>query len=153
MAQVVHKFGAHPVAILFFRRAENGRGVIRRSEPCCIIAFEKLAHISARMRTLLDENRKLLHEFLSSRDDLDYHWPEYGTIVFPRLRRGNAQQFCELLRTQFETSVVPGSFFECPDHFRIGVGASTETVRESLEQLRKGLDRFTDMTTATGASV
>jgi aspartate/methionine/tyrosine aminotransferase len=131
----------------------HGATFVHPGELLSVIAFDKLAHISARMRTLLNTNRKLLREFLNSRDDLDYHWPEYGTIVFPRLRRGNAKQFCELLRMQFGTSVVPGRFFECPDHFRIGVGAPTEMVQESLDQLGKGLDRFADMTTASGASL
>jgi hypothetical protein len=34
-----------------------------------------------------------LHDFLLKRDDLDYFWPEYGTIVFPRLKNGNVDCF------------------------------------------------------------
>ena len=79
---------------------------------------------------------------LGSRDDLDYYWPEYGTIVFPRLRRGNVEDFCNLLRKDFETSVVPGRFFDCSDRFRMGVGMPTEAVQEALQQLAKGLNKF-----------
>ena len=107
-----------------------------------VIAFEKLAQISARMQALLNANRKLLQEFLGSRDDLDYYWPEYGTIVFPRLRRGNVEDFCNLLRKDFETSVVPGKFFDCSDRFRMGVGIPTEAVQEALQQIAKGLNKF-----------
>jgi aspartate/methionine/tyrosine aminotransferase len=131
----------------------HGATFVHPGELLSVIAFEKLAQISARMQAMLEENRKRLREFLSAREDLDYYWPEYGTIVFPRLRRGNAEQFCELLRTQFETSVVPGRFFECPDRFRIGVGAPTDLVEKSLQQLGKALDKFADIRTASGASL
>jgi aspartate/methionine/tyrosine aminotransferase len=112
------------------------------AELLSVIAFSRLAHISSSMKPLLDANRKLLHAFLLSRDDLDYFWPEYGTIVFPHLRTGNADELCNLLRNDFETTVVPGRFFEAPDRFRIGVGSPTELVRAALEQLGRGLDKY-----------
>lgn len=112
------------------------------AELLSAIAFSRLAHISGSMKPLLDANRKLLHDFLLSRDDLEYFWPEYGTIVFPRLRAGNADKFCTLLRNDFETTVVPGSFFEAPDRFRIGVGTPTESARAALQQLGRGLDQY-----------
>ena len=31
-----------------------------------------------------------------------------------------------MLREKYETTVVPGSFFELPRHFRIGIGGETE---------------------------
>lgn len=129
----------------------HGATFVHPGELLSVIAFEQLGQISARMKALLETNRKLLREFLTARDDLDCYWPEYGTIVFPRLRRGSAEQFCELLRMRFGTSVVPGRFFDCPDRFRIGVGAPTETIRESLHQLGKGLDAFADMTMASSS--
>ena len=106
------------------------------------VAFAKLPEISARMKTLLDTNRSLLREFLASRNDVEYLWPEFGTVVFPKLKRGTASDFSSLLRNEFNTTVVPGGFFECPDRFRVGVGIPTESVRESLEQLGRGLDAF-----------
>ncbi len=112
------------------------------AELLSTIAFSRLAHITSLMKPLLDANRKLLHDFLLSRDDLDYFWPEYGTIVFPRLRTGNAEEFFTLLRNDFETTVVPGRFFETPDRFRVGVGTPTESVRAALEQLGRGLDQY-----------
>jgi aspartate/methionine/tyrosine aminotransferase len=120
----------------------HGSTFTHPGELLSVIAFDKLTQISARMKSLLDTNRNFLREFLSSRDDLDYYWPEYGTIVFPRLKQGNVKALCDLLRNQFETSVVPGSFFGMPNHFRIGVGSPTEDVRAALQALGKGLDHF-----------
>jgi hypothetical protein len=107
-----------------------------------VIAFQKLPHISAKAKSMLDENRRLFHDFLRSRTDLDYFWPEYGTVVFPRLKHGDVDSMCRMLRSDFETSVVPGSFFEMPDRFRMGVGGFTESVREALTQFGRGLDRY-----------
>jgi aspartate/methionine/tyrosine aminotransferase len=120
----------------------HGVTFVHPGELLSVIALEQLGEISARMKRLLGENRELLRRFLDPRGDLDSFWPEYGTIAFPRLRRGDVDQLCEFLRTRFDTSVVPGRFFDSPNHFRIGVGAATESVREALTQLGDGLDRF-----------
>jgi aspartate/methionine/tyrosine aminotransferase len=48
----------------------------------------------------------------------------------------------KFLRERYELSVVPGRFFEMPDHLRVGVGGDTSSVRAALEQLSKGLDAY-----------
>jgi aspartate/methionine/tyrosine aminotransferase len=121
------------------------------AELLSVLAFEKLPQISARMQALLNENRRLLRAFLERRTDLDCFWPEYGTVVFPRLKSGNVEELCELLRSEFKTTVVPGRFFECADRFRIGVGMTTESVSASLPQLGRGLDRYQASLRAAGA--
>jgi hypothetical protein len=118
------------------------------AEYLSVAAFARLPQIAARMKTLLDENRTLLLDFLRSRDDLDYFWPDYGTIVFPRLKHGSVDEFCQTLRQQFDTSVVPGRFFEMPEHFRMGVGTPTQGVRDALQQFSAGLDRYQGSRTA-----
>jgi aspartate/methionine/tyrosine aminotransferase len=112
------------------------------AELLSIVAFAKLDKIAAKQKRVLDENRWLLSEFLDSQSQLEYFWPEHGTVVFPRLRSGDAEQFCQRLRREFDTSVVPGSFFEMPNHIRIGVGGPTKDVRASLAQLAKALTSF-----------
>lgn len=120
----------------------HGATFAHPTELLSVVAFKKLPQIAARAKTMLDANRKLLHNFLLSRDDLDYFWPEYGTVVFPRLKNGDVVSMCDLLRREFETSVVPGSYFESPDRFRVGVGTLTEQVTDSLYQFGLGLDRY-----------
>ena len=126
----------------------HGSTYVYPAELLSVIAFSKLAHITSIMKPLLDANRKLLHDFLVSRDDLDYFWPEYGTIVFPRLRSGNADELCKLLRNDFDATVVPGRFFELPDRFRIGIGGPTESVQAALDQLGHGLDQYKNLLAA-----
>ncbi|MGZ4888188.1 MAG: pyridoxal phosphate-dependent aminotransferase [Candidatus Angelobacter sp.] len=120
----------------------HGATFAHPAELLSVVALEKLPQIVAHMKSMLDTNRQMLRDFLLRRDDLDYFWPEYGTIVFPRLKNGDVDSLCRLLRHEFETSVVPGSFFESPERFRVGVGTPTESVREALPQLERGLDRY-----------
>jgi aspartate/methionine/tyrosine aminotransferase len=112
------------------------------AEQMSVAAFARLAEIAADARRNLEESRRLLRNFLSGRDDLDFFWPEFGTVVFPRLIRGSVDDLCNLLHSDFETSVVPGRFFEYPDRFRIGVGFAPSAVRESLDRLGQGLERY-----------
>ncbi|HYN25591.1 MAG TPA: aminotransferase class I/II-fold pyridoxal phosphate-dependent enzyme, partial [Pyrinomonadaceae bacterium] len=90
------------------------------AERLSVIALQQLDQISARARALLQTNHGLVNQFLDSRDDLEAVRPEFGTIVFPRVKHGTTEQLIALLRTKYETSVVPGSFFEMPAHFRLG---------------------------------
>jgi len=124
----------------------HGSTFVHPGELLSVIAFEKLADIAARMKSLLDANRKLLRDFLNSRNEFEYYWPDYGTVVFPRLCNGDMEAFCQMLRDELETSVVPGRFFDSSDRFRIGVGNPTEEVRVGLGQLSKGLDKYSGKT-------
>lgn len=112
------------------------------AERMSVVAFDHLAQFRARARALLTVNRALLNIFLDSRSDLDCFRPAAGSVVFPRLRRGDPQVFFELLREEYETSVVPGEFFEAPQHFRLGIGGETAYLRAGLERLAGALDEF-----------
>jgi aspartate/methionine/tyrosine aminotransferase len=68
----------------------------------------------------------------------------YGTVVFPRLKNGRVEELWKLLREEFETSIVPGRFFETPERFRMGVGIPMDQVRDALQQFSRGLDRYKD---------
>jgi aspartate/methionine/tyrosine aminotransferase len=109
------------------------------AELLSIVAFEKLEQIAAKQQRVLDENRQLLRQFLESQTQLEYYWPEHGTVIFPRIKNESGEGFCKRLRQDFDLSVVPGAFFETPDSVRIGVGAPTEDVRKALAQLGKAL--------------
>lgn len=110
------------------------------AELLSVIALDQLSKITARAREILTTNRALLKKLIDSRKDLLTIWPEAGTIAFPQLTTGPAEAFCQLLREKYETSVVPGRFFDAPEHFRIGVGGDTENVREGLSRVAAALD-------------
>jgi aspartate/methionine/tyrosine aminotransferase len=115
---------------------------VHPAELLAVIALDNLDRVRDRARTLLETNRVLVNEFLAGHADLDCEPSRFGTTVFPRLKTGNAANFVALLREQFETSVVPGEFFEQPQHFRIGFCGATETARGGLERLSAALGVF-----------
>lgn len=91
--------------------------------------------------------RPLLDRFLDSRDDIEAFRPAFGTVVAPRLKWGRIERLCELLREKYETSVVPGHFFETPEHFRIGIGCETEMLAEGLQRLGAAMDEMATICT------
>jgi len=46
------------------------------------------------------------------------------------------------LREKYETSVVPGRFFDTPRHFRVGIGGHPEMTRTAFERLSLALDEY-----------
>ena len=116
---------------------------VHAAERMSAIALDHLQQFARRAQELLEMNRRLLDQFLDAqKNNLEFVRPEFGTIVFPRLMRGNADDFCKMLRSEFETTVVPGNFFEMPQHFRLGIGGDSNTLEAGLKQLGAALDRF-----------
>lgn len=113
---------------------------VHSGERLSVIAMQQLEGIGARAKELFDRNRRLLNEFLDTREDLEAVRPEFGTVMFPRVRRGTSEPLVRLLREKYETSVVPGSFFEMPAHFRIGIAGETDVLIEGIERLGLALD-------------
>jgi aspartate/methionine/tyrosine aminotransferase len=109
------------------------------TEQLSVIAFQKLNKLEARARRIIDANRSLVRDFLTSCPQLDLVLPDYGTCVFPRLKSGDSERLFEVLHTRYETDVVPGRFFEMPDHFRLGIGVDTAVLTEGLDRLGHAL--------------
>jgi aspartate/methionine/tyrosine aminotransferase len=115
---------------------------VHPAELLAVIVLDNLDLVRARAGALLETNRELVNDFLTGHPDLDCEPSRYGTTVFPRLKLGPAGEFVRILREQFETSVVPGKFFEQPQHFRIGFGGATQTLRGGLERLSAAIEAF-----------
>jgi aspartate/methionine/tyrosine aminotransferase len=115
---------------------------VHAGERLSVLAFQQLEGIAQKAKAVLDLNRQLVNDFLDSREDLEVVRPESGTVMFPRLHRGSADELCHLLQEKYETSVVPGRFFELPEHFRIGMGGDSEVLRVGLERLGAALDEL-----------
>jgi aspartate/methionine/tyrosine aminotransferase len=114
------------------------------TERMSVVALDHLEQFAQRARHILQVNRGLLDAFLDSRKDLQAVRPEFGTIVFPQLLQGDADGFCNLLREKFDTTVVPGRFFEMPRHFRLGIGGDSKMLEEGLERLGAALQEWSD---------
>ena len=127
------------------RRHNDLYGVIAPHVAEClsVAAFGQLDNLAARFAPVLAINRALWHEFLDAHaDTLHAVRTEYGTTSFPRLRRGEVETLCQTLRDDYETTVVPGRFFEMPQHFRVGFCDDTATLQQGLANLHAALQEM-----------
>jgi aspartate/methionine/tyrosine aminotransferase len=108
-------------------------------ELLSVAAFQHLNLLRERARGIVEADRRLLRDFIKKESAVLVVEAEWGTTAFPRLINGNTDAFLERLRSEFDTSVVPGRFFEMPDHFRIGMGVNTEMFAEGLKRIRRAL--------------
>src|SRR5438874_4810735 len=111
-------------------------------ERLSVLAIDQLPKIADRAKSMLVTNRKTLEAFLGSRDDTEGVPTRFGTTSFPRLRDGSVEKLSTLLIEKYETAVVPGRFFESPNHIRIGLCCPPENFREGIARLGKVLDEL-----------
>ncbi len=116
-----------------------GATPVHPGELLSVAAFEKLPLIRQRAKALVDRDRATLADFMSRQDRISIIETQSGTTVFPRLRKGSVEKFVERLRNEWETSVVPGEFFEMPDHFRVGMGVDNVMFAEGLLRIGRAL--------------
>jgi aspartate/methionine/tyrosine aminotransferase len=116
-----------------------GATAVYPGEVLSVVAFQHLTLLRDKARRIVETDRKLLDDFLAREQDLSAAPTQWGTTSFVRLRNGNVDALVELLRSEFDTSAVPGRFFEMPDHFRIGMGVNTEMFAEGLDRIGRAL--------------
>ena len=111
-----------------------------QAERLGCIAFDRLDEVLGDTPAMLAANRRLFNEFAAARDDLDVMPAEHGITAFPRWSGGDTQRLYDHLSTAYDTSIVPGRWFEMPDHFRIGFGLPTADFSEGLSRLGRALE-------------
>ena len=110
------------------------------SERLSVVALAKLPKFIKRAKRILESNRAVLNEFLDSREELKVVRTKSGTTSFPMLMKGRVEDLCTLLHEKYDTAVVPGRFFESPQHFRVGMCAEPELFKIGVERLGAALD-------------
>src|SRR6476660_4413488 len=84
-------------------------------EVLSVAAFQHLNLLREKARSIVEADRKLLRDFFKQQSSLSAVSTEWGTTSFLRLsgsHGSNVDAFLERLRSDFETSAVPGRFFE-----------------------------------------
>src|ERR1043166_6965553 len=99
---------------------------VHPGELFSVAAFQHLDLLRERARSIVGADSNLLRDFLKQQSAISAVETQWGTTSFVRLLNGNSDEFLERLLTEFDTSAVPGRFFEMPDHFRIGMGVDSE---------------------------
>lgn len=90
-------------------------------------AFQQLDAIRERARRVVEADREALRGYVAA--------PPQGTTMFLNLGVPDAEPFLEKLRSEYETSAVPGRFFEMPGHIRIGMGVDHTMFEEGAKRL------------------
>jgi aspartate/methionine/tyrosine aminotransferase len=128
----------HPALAERMRRLNDLFGAVGSmpSDGLAVAAFRHLALLAARTRAIIEPNQRLIREFMAAHEaQLECVVPARSMTVFPRLRNHSDSQLLHDRLRQRETSIVPGRFFEAPDHFRLGFAVRTPDVERGLEQL------------------
>ncbi|HEV3243225.1 MAG TPA: aminotransferase class I/II-fold pyridoxal phosphate-dependent enzyme [Chthoniobacterales bacterium] len=111
-------------------------------ERLSVLALNQLPKIAGRAKAMLETNRQTLNDFFRSRDDFEVVPTKFGTTSFPRLRNIDVEQLCASLLEKYETAVVPGRFFESPNHIRIGLCCEPKSFSAGVERLGRALDNL-----------
>jgi aspartate/methionine/tyrosine aminotransferase len=111
-----------------------------QAERLGCIAFDHIDQVIGDEPAMLASNRQLFNHFLATRDDLECAPAVHGITAFPWWNGGDTQRLDDHLRANYDCAVVPGRWFELPDHFRVGFGIPADVFSEALTRLGRGLD-------------
>ena len=111
-------------------------------ERLSMAAITQLPKITTRAKSMLETNRQTLRKFFQTRNDVDVVPTKFGTTSFPRLRDVDVDQLCALLIEKYQAGVVPGRFFESPNHIRIGMCCDPALFKSGAERLGQALDEL-----------
>ncbi len=113
---------------------------------CNSAPSEFLAEVAMRNRTKLAErNLGIIKSNLAIIDTLFAHHPDLffcvrpraGSMAFPRLLKGDVEEFCDRLVQKAGVLLLPGSVYDdTQNHFRLGLG------RKNLPQAVERLEEF-----------
>jgi aspartate/methionine/tyrosine aminotransferase len=113
---------------------------VHPTEILSVVAFQNLDKIRERARKIVEADRTDLKTFLDiNAPHIATVRSSYGTTSFPKLLKGDVAELVQRLRSKFETTVVPGKFFEMPGHFRIGMGVDHAMFAEGLRRLTQAM--------------
>jgi aspartate/methionine/tyrosine aminotransferase len=117
-----------------------GVAQVHAGERLGCFALAHLDEIAAGTAERLARNRALANAFFARSRRVVSAPMVHGITAFPRLRDGDPEALDAQLRARWDTAIVPGRWFEAPDHFRIGIGGPTDVVEEGLARLAAALD-------------
>jgi aspartate/methionine/tyrosine aminotransferase len=103
-------------------------------------SFPQLDSLREKSKPLLEENRSILRRFIQEEEKLSWVEPHGGVVCFPRIESNtNGDKLAAILSEKYETSIIPGSFFGEPRHFRLGFGLNPQTLIQGLENIEMAL--------------
>ncbi len=113
-----------------------------QAERLACIAFQRIDEVIGEVPAMLDRNRAAFNAFVAGRVDIHCAPAEHGITAFPRWSGGDTERLDTLLRAKYDTAIVPGRWFDLPDHFRIGLGLPSWDLDQALARLGAALDEL-----------
>jgi aspartate/methionine/tyrosine aminotransferase len=113
------------------------------SQNLALRALDNLARLRPIGRRIHEAHWPIVHEWLQTRDDIEYHKPEGGVTVWMRLKGVNETgNLATVLRNEYGVMVAPGEYFQSPGWLRVGYRLEPVSLREGLSRLGKAIDGF-----------
>lgn len=108
------------------------------SEFLAEIAMRNRQKLIERNLGIIQTNLQVIEDFFARYADLfDWVRPQAGSMAFPRLLKGDVEEFCDRLVKEAGVLLLPGSIYDDPgNYFRLGLG------RKNLPQAVERLDGF-----------
>jgi aspartate/methionine/tyrosine aminotransferase len=110
------------------------------AERLACIALDHIDEVIGGTPDMLMRNREQFDAFVAGRPDLACNPAKHGITAFPHWNGGDTERLNDHLRARYDTAVVPGRWFEMPEHFRLGFGLPTGDFEEALTRLGSALD-------------
>ncbi len=109
------------------------------SEFLAEVAMRHREKLAERNLGIIKHNLAVIDDLFSRRADL-FSWvrPQAGSMGFPRLLKGDVEEFCDSLVKKAGVLLLPGSMYDdSRNHFRLGLGR--KNLPEAVERLEEHL--------------
>jgi aspartate/methionine/tyrosine aminotransferase len=106
------------------------------AEQLSVTAFAAIDRLKARAHAILSKNLAEVRAMAQAHPRLEWLEPAAGTTAFPRVTDvDDTSDLVDRLIRDHDTIVVPGRFFQAPQHIRIAFGGNAAMIREALTRL------------------
>jgi len=108
-----------------------------------IRAARRLDRLREPYELLRRESRPVLARWLEETAGIEGRAPEHGLICFPRIEGvSDTRALQRALVARHDVDAVPGEFFGCAGHLRIGYGLEPAALADALGRLAEGVADF-----------
>ncbi len=117
------------------------------TESLASLVVEHLDSYQKEALKICAKNQRIIREFMGPlliEKRIFGHIPTYACLYFPRIEGiDDTEEFTRWLRDAWDVYVVPGRFFDAPEHIRIGFGGNAEHLPGKLARLAGAIREIT----------
>jgi aspartate/methionine/tyrosine aminotransferase len=109
-------------------------------EQIAAMVIGRLDRWAAEAQAAVRKNLALVRDFIAREKKLSWVEPDCGIICFPRIEADiDGTELAAVLEERYDTTIVPGRFFEEPRHFRLGFGGPEDELAQGLDNIHRAL--------------